>query len=140
MIVGIITNHYFMTTITYLATYILAMALEMRALFSRLILKMFIIFLVTPSLVEPYPGWLDNLSSPVSICGGNGKGVLRVYYGPAEAPKAYVPVDFSTNSLMVSTWRQAKYVKLLSKRRYSTISRSFKSLSNKLLDTHRHSV
>jgi len=67
-------------------------------------------FSVTPSSVEPYPGWLDNLSSPVSIAGASGKGILRAYYGPGEAPKAYVPVDFSTNSLMVSAWRQAKYV------------------------------
>jgi len=68
----------------------------------------YIVVSVTPAMVEPNKGWLDNLSSPIAISGAASKGVLRVLNGSPDTLNAYVPVDISTNSLMVSTWKQSK--------------------------------
>lgn len=71
-------------------------------------LKSIIFVQVLPGYQEPYPGWLDNVSSPIAIVGGCGKGILRVYIGPPHAPRAYVAVDMAINSIIVSTWKQAQ--------------------------------
>lgn len=50
---------------------------------------------------------MDNISSPVAIIGGSGKGVLRLYIGTPDANKSYTPVDFCTNCHLVAAWHEA---------------------------------
>lgn len=72
----------------------------------------FPVVIVRPEIVlggakEPEPGWWNNLSSPCAIVVGSGMGVLRLYHGPSDRPKAYVPVDIVVNGSLITAWHKA---------------------------------
>ncbi|KAG4071448.1 hypothetical protein HA402_011602 [Bradysia odoriphaga] len=58
--------------------------------------------LVTPSFKEPYPGWVDSLNGPISICVAAGTGILRTVYGSGSVIPDMLPVDFAVNSFIVA--------------------------------------
>ncbi len=58
--------------------------------------------LVTPSFKEPFPGWVDSLNGPISICVAAGTGILRTVYGCGSVIPDMLPVDFAVNSFIVA--------------------------------------
>jgi len=59
--------------------------------------------IVTPSVKEPVPGWVDNLNGPVGLLIGGGKGVIRTMHCKAELLAQLIPVDFAINGIIVVT-------------------------------------
>lgn len=57
---------------------------------------------VTPSLKEPYPGWVDSLNGPISLCVTAGTGILRTIHGRGSVIPDMIPVDFASNSFIVA--------------------------------------
>lgn len=69
--------------------------------------KLFIIilFTVTPSLVEPVPGWVDNLNGPIGLMVGGAKGVIRSMLCNGKYRSEIVPVDIAINGLIAIAWQ-----------------------------------
>jgi fatty acyl-CoA reductase len=63
--------------------------------------------IVTPSLKEPLPGWVDNLNGPIGILAAGGKGVLRSVLCKADYTAEAVPVDFAINAVIAIAWKTA---------------------------------
>jgi len=60
--------------------------------------------IVTASLREPVPGWVDNFNGPSGMMGGVGKGVLRTHYCRRDCVADFVPVDLCINMICCSAW------------------------------------
>ncbi|XP_044762651.1 putative fatty acyl-CoA reductase CG5065 [Coccinella septempunctata] len=56
---------------------------------------------VTAAWKEPLPGWVDNLNGPTGILVGAGKGVIRSMHCNAEYKADIIPVDCTTNSIIL---------------------------------------
>ncbi|KAF5278131.1 hypothetical protein FQR65_LT03647 [Abscondita terminalis] len=61
--------------------------------------------IVTPSAVEPIPGWVDSLNGPMGISIAAGKGVIRSMLVKADSRAQVVPVDVACNALIVIAWK-----------------------------------
>jgi len=59
-------------------------------------------FSVTPSLLEPYPGWVDNYSGLNGISSGVMRGTLRTQRSGKTLVADLVPVDLVANTLLVA--------------------------------------
>uniref|UniRef100_T1ICH7 Fatty acyl-CoA reductase n=1 Tax=Rhodnius prolixus TaxID=13249 RepID=T1ICH7_RHOPR len=59
---------------------------------------------VTGSLQEPEPGWIDNLNGPAGIICGVMTGVLRVSRCLEDSFLDFVPIDITINAMIVSAW------------------------------------
>ncbi|CAG4986216.1 unnamed protein product [Colias eurytheme] len=57
--------------------------------------------IVTASLKEPFPGWIDNLNGPTGIIVGAGKGVIRTMYCDTTRRADTVPVDVTINACIL---------------------------------------
>lgn len=57
--------------------------------------------IVTPSLNEPFPGWVDSLNGPPGVCAAVGKGALRCLLLNREANFESIPVDLAINGLIM---------------------------------------
>ena len=51
--------------------------------------------IVTASLKEPMPGWVDNINGPTGFIAGTSKGLLRVVRGNSNMVADIVPVDLA---------------------------------------------
>ncbi|XP_018377255.1 PREDICTED: fatty acyl-CoA reductase 1-like [Trachymyrmex cornetzi] len=60
---------------------------------------------VSPSIDEPIPGWIDNLYGPMGIFVGGAKGILRVGYLNKTTGQDFVPVDIVTKAVLVVIWK-----------------------------------
>lgn len=56
---------------------------------------------VTPAVLEPLPGWVDNLNGPTGILVGAGKGVIRSMLCETKYHAEVIPVDFAINALIL---------------------------------------
>lgn len=56
---------------------------------------------MTAAWKEPIPGWVDNLNGPTGILVGAGKGVIRSMHCNAEYKADIIPVDCTTNSVII---------------------------------------
>ena len=63
--------------------------------------------IVSASLNEPYPGWVDNFNGPSGVFAGIGKGVLRTVYCMRDSVADMVPVDVCINLLCAIAWDTA---------------------------------
>ncbi|XP_011635035.1 putative fatty acyl-CoA reductase CG5065 isoform X2 [Pogonomyrmex barbatus] len=63
--------------------------------------------IVTPSLKEPMPGWVDNLNGPTGLIVGAGKGVIRSMHCNGDYHAEVIPVDIAINNLIVIAFRIA---------------------------------
>ncbi|XP_077561266.1 putative fatty acyl-CoA reductase CG5065 isoform X2 [Haemaphysalis longicornis] len=60
--------------------------------------------IVTCSIREPFPGWVDNFNGPAGFIIATGKGVLRtMYLRPNNSADIY-PVDMVANMMLASAW------------------------------------
>ncbi|XP_038219939.1 putative fatty acyl-CoA reductase CG5065 [Zerene cesonia] len=57
--------------------------------------------IVTASIKEPIPGWIDNLNGPTGIIVGAGKGVIRTMYCDITRLADTVPVDVTINACIL---------------------------------------
>nr|AWJ25021.1 fatty acyl-CoA reductase [Nilaparvata lugens] len=56
--------------------------------------------IVTPSIEEPMPGWVDNLNGPMGLLVGGGKGVIRTMHCRGELCAQVIPVDKAINAII----------------------------------------
>ncbi|XP_017891030.1 putative fatty acyl-CoA reductase CG5065 isoform X2 [Ceratina calcarata] len=63
--------------------------------------------IVTPSWVEPLPGWVDNLNGPMGVLVGGGKGVIRSMHGNANYHAEVIPLDLAINALIAIAQKTA---------------------------------
>ncbi|KAJ8707572.1 hypothetical protein PYW07_011249 [Mythimna separata] len=62
---------------------------------------------VTSSLVEPSPGWIDSqtiMSSVIGLIYGAGMGVLHVMGGDRNLEVSFAPVDYVNNAVIAAGW------------------------------------
>ena len=64
--------------------------------------------LVTPTIKEPFPGWVDSLNGPVGVLVGAGKGVIRTMICNENYHAEIVPVDCAVKAMLVAAYRTAK--------------------------------
>ncbi|XP_044739752.1 fatty acyl-CoA reductase 1-like [Chrysoperla carnea] len=64
--------------------------------------------IVTASLTEPFPGWIDNEHGPTNIIIGTGKGTIRSYRGYYSYTADLVPVDILVNCLITAGYNIGK--------------------------------
>lgn len=64
--------------------------------------------IVTPSVKDPYPGWVDNVNGPMGLGVLASLGILRNidwnYYGVCD----FIPVDFVVNTMLAVAERTAR--------------------------------
>ncbi|CAH2101748.1 unnamed protein product [Euphydryas editha] len=60
--------------------------------------------IVISSLIEPFPGWIDNFNGPVGISIACGKGILRTIYSSPDIVSDYIPVDVAIKSFIAASW------------------------------------
>ncbi|KYN06164.1 Fatty acyl-CoA reductase 1 [Cyphomyrmex costatus] len=61
--------------------------------------------IVTSTLQEPFPGWLDNVYGPIGLFIGGGKGILRVACLNKNVNEDAVPVDIVIKAIIIVTWK-----------------------------------
>lgn len=59
---------------------------------------------VIPTLDDPIPGFFNNLTSPMGIFIGAGKGVIRTMYLDSKSFANLVPADSTINGTLISIW------------------------------------
>ena len=64
--------------------------------------------IVTSSIFDPMPGWLDNFNGPVGLMVLGGKGILRVTGGKPDVICDYIPVDVSTKATLTAAWKRGR--------------------------------
>lgn len=60
---------------------------------------------VTPSGLDPFPGWVDSLNGAPGIIAAASKGVLRVMHCHGKSPVHIVAVDIAISALIVVAWK-----------------------------------
>lgn len=59
--------------------------------------------IVSSSISDPFPGWVDNYNGVSGMMVAVGRGMLRSLYAPA-IKHDIVPVDFVSNCIIAATW------------------------------------
>ncbi|KAL6446629.1 hypothetical protein ACFW04_001253 [Cataglyphis niger] len=57
--------------------------------------------IVTSSLKDPIPGWIDNFNGPLGLSCFAGTGLLRVVYGSKYIPQNIIPVDTVIDTIIL---------------------------------------
>ena len=65
---------------------------------------------MTPTIEEPFPGWLDNFNGPTGYIVAAGTGIHRFALSSMESALDYQPVDVVAKSIILSTWKEANNV------------------------------
>ncbi|XP_025263366.1 fatty acyl-CoA reductase 1-like [Camponotus floridanus] len=61
--------------------------------------------IVTSSLKDPIPGWVDNFNGPMGLCAFGAKGLLRVLYASKCTSQNDIPIDTVINTIILVTWK-----------------------------------
>ncbi|XP_045514989.1 fatty acyl-CoA reductase 1-like [Pieris brassicae] len=69
--------------------------------------------IVTASLSEPLPGWIDNWNGATGLIGSISKGILRVIPGNEGNVLDLIPVDYVVNLIIVAPTKKILYRKIL---------------------------
>uniref|UniRef100_A0A1B0DE70 Fatty acyl-CoA reductase n=1 Tax=Phlebotomus papatasi TaxID=29031 RepID=A0A1B0DE70_PHLPP len=73
-------------------------------------LRSIILFLVTPSVKEPFEGWVDNFNGITGILAAGGSGLARALYGSTKVKNNFQPLDVCVRSLLVATWKRGRAI------------------------------
>lgn len=65
--------------------------------------------IITASLRDPMPGWVDNYNGPSGYLVTAGKGILRTMLVDGEKICDAIPVDIVANTIIVSAWHVANH-------------------------------
>lgn len=58
-------------------------------------------------MIEPIPGWVDNLNGPIGLMVGGAKGVIRSMLCNGAYRSEIIPVDIAINGLIAIAWEVA---------------------------------
>ncbi|XP_071561646.1 uncharacterized protein [Temnothorax nylanderi] len=61
--------------------------------------------IVTSSIKEPVPGWIDNIYGPMGLYIGGGKGIIRVGCLNKYVRENAIPVDIVVRAMLVVSWK-----------------------------------
>ncbi|KAL6419649.1 hypothetical protein ACFW04_011299 [Cataglyphis niger] len=61
--------------------------------------------IVTSSLKDPIPGWIDNFNGPMGLLCFAGTGLLRVVYSSKYIPQNMIPVDTVIDTIILVIWK-----------------------------------
>lgn len=62
--------------------------------------------IVTSTINDPIPGWLDNFNGPVAIMIGGAKGILRVIQLKSDVCGDFLPVDLAIKIMIIAAWKR----------------------------------
>ncbi|XP_063930462.1 fatty acyl-CoA reductase wat-like [Zophobas morio] len=62
--------------------------------------------IVTSTLSEPMPGWIDNFYGVIGIVAGAALGVIRTLNAKHDALAPLVPVDYVSNCVLAAAWKR----------------------------------
>lgn len=65
--------------------------------------------IVTASVREPFPGWVDNMNGATGIISAMGCGFVKAMYGGKHKLSDLVPVDLTANVLIAVAWHTATH-------------------------------
>ncbi|XP_055904103.1 putative fatty acyl-CoA reductase CG5065 isoform X2 [Eupeodes corollae] len=60
--------------------------------------------IVTASLKEPLPGWVEGVNGPTGLMIAGARGVLRSMHCNPDYPATIIPVDTAINALIAAAW------------------------------------
>ncbi|XP_055678120.1 fatty acyl-CoA reductase wat-like [Lutzomyia longipalpis] len=63
--------------------------------------------MISPSVKEPYPGWVDNFNGLAGIIAIGSSGLGRVFYNNLKINANCQPLDVCVRSLLVATWKHS---------------------------------
>ncbi|XP_037939564.1 putative fatty acyl-CoA reductase CG5065 [Teleopsis dalmanni] len=63
--------------------------------------------IVISSLIEPFPGWVDNFNGPIGLLVACGTGIMRTMYGDPDIVSDFVPVDIAVRALLMAAYDRA---------------------------------
>jgi fatty acyl-CoA reductase len=62
---------------------------------------------VISTMVEPFPGWIDNFNGPVGLMVAGGKGFIRTALSDPNIVADYMPVDICIQFMLLAAWQKA---------------------------------
>ncbi|XP_055711090.1 putative fatty acyl-CoA reductase CG5065 [Phlebotomus papatasi] len=66
--------------------------------------------IITPSVKEPFEGWVDNFNGITGILAAGGSGLARALYGSTKVKNNFQPLDVCVRSLLVATWKRGRAI------------------------------
>lgn len=63
--------------------------------------------IVSSSIQEPYPGWVEGVNGPTGLMLALGKGVFRSLYCDPSANVEAIPCDMAANAMIAMAWKRA---------------------------------
>lgn len=73
----------------------------------KLPLTLFRPSIVISSMIEPFPGWVDNFNGPVGLLVGSGIGITRTMYCNPDNLTDFTPVDVCIKAMIIAAWKRA---------------------------------
>ncbi|KAJ8958399.1 hypothetical protein NQ318_002181 [Aromia moschata] len=64
------------------------------------------IVIVTNTMMDPVPGWIDTFNGPAGNTVASGKGVLRTMYADPDLIADYIPCDIVVKGSIIATWKK----------------------------------
>ncbi|XP_070504908.1 putative fatty acyl-CoA reductase CG5065, partial [Chironomus tepperi] len=64
--------------------------------------------IVTATVSEPMPGWIDSLFGPTAVIAANGKGIFHTIIGDSDMFIDLVPADTVINVIIAAAWKTAQ--------------------------------
>ncbi|XP_039307351.1 putative fatty acyl-CoA reductase CG5065 [Solenopsis invicta] len=61
--------------------------------------------IVTSTLIDPFPGWIDNVYGPIGLFIAGGKGIIKVGYCDKYVRENVVPVDIVIKTILTASWK-----------------------------------
>ncbi|PBC25492.1 Putative fatty acyl-CoA reductase [Apis cerana cerana] len=62
--------------------------------------------IVTSTINDPIPGWLDNFNGPVAMMIGGAKGILRIIHLKPNICGDFLPVDLCIKIMITTAWKR----------------------------------
>eukprot|EP01130_Rhizamoeba_saxonica_P000723 TRINITY_DN10656_c0_g1_i1.p1 TRINITY_DN10656_c0_g1~~TRINITY_DN10656_c0_g1_i1.p1 ORF type:complete len:468 (+),score=93.39 TRINITY_DN10656_c0_g1_i1:18-1421(+) len=63
--------------------------------------------IIASAMTDPYPGWVDTFIGSSGLTLATGLGAIHVMRGKSYAISDLIPVDFTTNLIILAAWRTA---------------------------------
>jgi fatty acyl-CoA reductase len=63
--------------------------------------------IVSSSVSEPFPGWIEGVNGPTGLMLALGKGVFRSFYCDPTSNVEAIPCDMAANAMIAVAWKRA---------------------------------
>ncbi|KAL7013673.1 hypothetical protein ACKWTF_015516 [Chironomus riparius] len=64
--------------------------------------------IVTATVSEPMPGWIDSLFGPTAVVAANGKGIFHTMICDESIVVDFIPADTAINVMIAAAWKTAQ--------------------------------